>query len=156
MTLEPVRAAIRAAITENPARLKGEAIAKRMLVSTSTLYGYGETDAEGEARKTIPLERLLQFTLVTEDGRALSELCALAGYVALRLPSRASSGAEPAALKALHDFSSFMETHSKALLDDLIEDDELTDIEKRADAAMLAIARVAALARKKREAGKNA
>lgn len=155
MNLETIRVAIRAAIYENPAKLKAEAIAKRMLVGVSTLYGYGESDAEGEARKTISLDRLLQFTLVTEDGRALSAFCELAGYVAIRLPERATPSAEPAELKALYEFSKFMETHSHALLDDLMEDAELAAIEKRADAAQRAIAQVVAFARQKREAGRR-
>jgi hypothetical protein len=155
MMLEPVRAAINAAISDNPAKLKGESIARRMLVSPSTLYGYGENGPDGDARKTIPLERFLQFTLLTEDGRPLSELCRLAGYAAIRLPERAVPGAEPAALKALYDFSKFMETHAHALLDNLVEADELADIEKRADAAQRAIAQVVALARQQREAGKR-
>lgn len=144
--LEPVRRAIHNAIVDNPAHLKGEAIASRMLISKSTLYAYGESDAEGEARKSISLERFVQFALVTEDGRPLTELCALAGYACIRMPSHVSGTDEPAAIKALHDFSAFMETHAKALMDGRIEQSEVVQIKKRADAAMLAISQVVKLA----------
>ena len=152
--LEPVRRAIHDAIADNPARLKGEAIAARMLMSKSTLYAYGETDGEGEARKVITLERFVQFTLVTEDGRALDALCALAGYACIRLPAKAQGG-EAAALEALHDFSAFMTTHAQALMDGVIEPDELARIEKRADAAQRAIAQVVAISRRQREEAKR-
>lgn len=153
--LEPVRRAIHDAIADNPARLKGEAIAARMLLGKSTLYAYGESDAEGEARKSISLERFVQFTLVTEDGRALSELCTLAGYACIRLPAKGTLAGESAALEALHDFSAFMTTHAQALMDGVIEPDELARIEKRADAAQRAIAQVVAIARRQREAAKR-
>lgn len=155
MMLEPVRAAIHATIADNPANLKGEEIARRMMISRSTLYGYGESDSDGGVRNSIPLDRLLQFTLVTEDGRALTALCALADYAAIRLPAGVAASAEPAALKALYGFSKFMETHAHALLDGRIEGAELADIEKRADAAQRAIAQVVALARLLREAGRR-
>lgn len=152
--LEPVRRAIQLAIADNPAKLKGESIAARMIISKSTLYGYGETDAEGEARKSISLERFVQFTLISEDGRALTELCALAGYTAIRLPAKSETGDEPAALKALHEFSAFMQTHAQALMDGKIEAAELASIEKGADAAQHAIAQVVALARNQRKGRK--
>lgn len=152
--LEPVRRAIHDAIADNPARLKGEAIAARMLVSKSTLYAYGESDGEGEARKSISLERFVQFALVTEDGRALTALCALAGFACIRLPAKDAAG-EGAALEALHDFSAFMTTHAKALMDGVIEPDELSRIEKRADEAMRAISQVVAIARRQREEAKR-
>ncbi len=154
MMLEPVRRAIALAISDNPARLKGEAVAARMLISKSTLYAYGETDAEGEARKSISLERLVQFTLVTEDGRPMTELCNLANYACIRLPAK-TEGIEPTALEALHEFSSFMQTHAKAFMDGMIESSELADIEKRADATMRVIAQVVALARRQREEAKR-
>lgn len=100
------------------------------------------------------LARFVQFTLVTEDGRALTELCALAGYACIRLPAKALGG-ETAALEALHDFSAFMTTHAQALMDGVIEPDELARIEKRADAAQRAIAQVVALARRQREEAKR-
>lgn len=155
MNLEPVRAAIHAAIADNPAGLKGESIASRMLLSKSTLYAYGESDSEGDARKSIPLERLIQFSLITEDGRALTALCALAGYACIRLPAKVAPGAELAALKALHEFSSFMTENSQALMDGLIEPEELERIERRADAAMYSIAQVVAIARRQREEAKT-
>lgn len=155
MMLEPVRRAIALAISDNPARLKGEAVAARMLISKSTLYAYGETDAEGDALKSISLERLVQFTLTTEDGRPLTELCSLAGFACIRLPAKDAFGGETAALEALHDFSAFMTTHAQALMDGVIEPAELSRIEKRADAAQRAIAQVVAITRRQREEAKR-
>lgn len=153
MNIETVYRAIRDAIASNPAKLKADAIAARMLVSRSTLYGYGEVDAQGDPRKTISLERLVQFVLVSQDGRPLSALAALAGFACIRLSDHVTPSVEPATLEALHDFSLFMKTDASALLDGKVTDGELADIEKRADDAMLSIARVVAAARHQNQEG---
>lgn len=150
--LETVRKAVHDTLAENQANLAPKAIASRMNVALSLLYSWGES---GEYGRDIPIERLVQFTLITEDGRALSELCAVAGYSAVPVPSFGRcSGAEPEAIKALHEFSEFMQENSRALLDGLISDTELAKIEKEGNEAMLAIAKVIEVSRRQREAGK--
>lgn len=152
--LNLVRQAVHAILSDNPANLTPKAIAARMGsgVSLGLLYSWGDC---GEFGRDIPLERLLQFTLISQDGRALAAFCDLAGYAAIPVPNLGRLGAaEPASLKALSEFSQFMNENAKALMDGVISDDELERVEKEGGEAQLAIARVIEVARRQREAGK--
>lgn len=152
--LETVRRAVHDTLAENPANLTPKAIASRMGngVSLGLLYSWGDC---GEFGRDIPLERLVQFTLITQDGRALSELCNVSGYAAIPVPTMGRcAAAEPEAIKALHEFSEFMQENSKALLDGVVNDAELDKITKEGNEAMLAIAKVIEVARRQRESGK--
>ncbi len=152
--LDTVRRAVHEILADNAAGLTAKAISGRMNISLSLLYSWGE---QGEFGRDIPLERLVQFTLITQDGRALSELCKVAGYAAIPVPSMGRiGGAEPEAMKALHEFSEFMQENSKALLDGAVSADELPKIVKEGNEAMLAIARVIEIAQRQAEAGKVA
>lgn len=150
--LNNVRAAVHEILQDNPAKLMPKAIASRMNISLSLLYSWGE---QGEYGRDIPLERLVQLTLIAQDGRALVALCDAAAYAAIPIPSLGrAGGAEPASLKALSEFSQFMDENARALMDGVISDAELAKIEKEGGEAQLAIARVIDLARRQREAGK--
>jgi hypothetical protein len=143
-TFDPIRLAIYAATRENPARLSAKEIAAAMGegVHLSTIYGWGEPEKEGEPAKRISLARLIQFTLITRDSRPLAAFCELAGHACLPLPRAAGGGAEPASVKALAEFSDFMQENARAILDGKITRVEFARLEKEGREAQLAIADV--------------
>lgn len=148
-----VRLAVRETVEENPAGLSIKEIAARMGVSLSLLYSWGDPD---EAGADIPLKRLVQFTLITNDSRALAALANEAGHCTLPIPALGTIGEiEPESIKALHEFSEFMRENSRAFFDGVITAAELRRIEKEAYEAMLSISRVVAVARRQRQAGKK-
>lgn len=148
-----VRLAVRDMLEDNAAAYSPKEIAARMDCSLSLLYSWQDLSESGA---DIPLKRLVQLTLVTNDGRALAALAAEAGYCALPIPALGVVGEiEPESMSALHEFSEFMRENSKAFFDRLISKLELRRIEKEGYEAMLAIARVIAVARRQRQAGKK-
>lgn len=145
---EPIRQALRAALKSNPRHLKAEAIARRMGegVNVSTLYRWAEPGPEGD---NIPLARLMQFVLITEDLRPLEALAGICGAAVLPMPrmQTADSAATRAHLTAITEFAEFIQTHGRAILDKRISKRELPGILKEGYEAMTAIAHLMELAR---------
>lgn len=129
--LDDVRRALQAALSSNPANLKGEAVARRMGIGTSSLYRWGESQA-------IPLDRLVQFTLISRDLRPLQALCRLAGGTFVPVPGDGST-LDQAAMAAIKEFGAFLEAQAKAILDGKVTDRELARIEREGEDAILAI-----------------
>lgn len=142
--LDPVRRALHESLRDNPARLSAKEIAAAMGegVHLSTLYGWSEAGEDGEPAKKISLARLIQFTIITRDARPLAAFCELAGYACLPMPGAAAGAPEPAALRAIKDFSEFMEANASALLDGEVTRDEFARLEKEGREAQMAIAAV--------------
>lgn len=103
---EQIRQAIHDAIHSNPAGLKGEVIAGMMGIDPSCLYRYGDLSG-----KPIPLERLLQFVLITQDLRPVMAICSAVGGAFTPLPNRRLP-TEHAATKALKEFADVMRSSS--------------------------------------------
>lgn len=138
--LDSVRAAVRTAISTNPAGLKGEAIARRMGVSGSSLYRWGETD-------DMSLERLVQFALITGDLRPLSAVAQLCHAAVVPLPDASRGESEQTAVHVLKEFSDMMQEYAGAVTDDKMTPAELARIEKEAQEAQRAIVRLVETAR---------
>lgn len=147
MNTDRIRQAVHDAIKENPARLKGEAIAVRMGVATSTLYAWGEPD-----KATIPLERLVQLVLITGDIRPIVALSSVVGgyYIPRRSAVGVASG-ELASVRAVKEFSDVLQDYSMALLDGRVSVKENARIQKDGAEAMQAIAELLELARESAE-----
>lgn len=140
-----LRKAIHEAITDNPQHLKAEAVAARMGVNVSTLYRWGEPDGA-----PIPMERLVQLCLITQDSRPVAVL-ARATENALIPTGR---GAKPRRLedcnvRAIKEFADFVGKSSEAFLDGRVTASEFAWIEREGRQAMLAIACVIEAARAK-------
>lgn len=133
---ERVRQAIHEAIESNPAGLKGEAIAARMRVSVSLLYGWGEI-----GRTAIPLDRLIQFSLITGDFRPVNAICREVGGLFVPCPQDDGNGADAGAMRALKEFSDLMQESSSALLDGKISAAELARIRREGAEAQRELAR---------------
>lgn len=150
--LETVRVAVGDLLEENAAGLSPKEIADRMVCSLSLLYSWADL---GEGGADIPLKRLKQLTLITGDGRVVAAFAAEAGYFAIPIPALGPVGEiEPESVRALHEFSDFMKENTRAFIDKVISALELKKIEKEGYEAMLAIARVIAVARMQRRRGK--
>lgn len=133
---EAVRQAIHDAIANNPAGLKGEAIAARMAVSISVLYRWGELSG-----KPIPLDRLKQFVLVTGDMRPITALCREVGGLFIPCPQDDGNGADAGAMRALKEFSDLMQESSSALMDGKVSQGELIRIRREGAEAQRELAR---------------
>jgi hypothetical protein len=142
--LEPIRAAIRDAISSNPLRLKGEAIALRMGVSTARLYGWGE-----HGQKDIPLWRLIQFVTITGALAPLAAVARMCSCVVMPIPGVAGNENESAAVAVLKEFSDLMQEHAADMADGKISSAELARIEREGNEAMRAVVRLIEAARAK-------
>lgn len=148
--LEAVRLAVREIFDENPAGLSLKEIALRMDCSAALLYSWADL---GEGGADIPLKRLVQLTLITGDGRALAALGLATHYFVLPMPALGTVGElEPESIRALHEFSEFMRENARAVIARVMAAGDLRRIEKEGYEAMLAIARVIAVARRQRQA----
>lgn len=146
---EPVRQAIRDAIHQNPAGLKAESIAARMRISVSILYGWGEL-----GRSPVPLDRLVQFVLITGDFRPINALSRELGGVFIPCPHDDGAGADAGAMRALKEFSDLMQESTQALLDGRISDAELARIRREGAEAQRELARFLASIESRAEAVK--
>lgn len=139
--LESIRRSINAAISKNPAGLKGESIAARMGVATSVLYRWGE-------HKDIPLWRFAQFVLITRAIGPLVALGRLCGCQVIPLP-QGNETTDQAALEAIKAFSTFMEEDARDLLGGRVTPEQMAQLDAKGETAQLAIAHVIGAARGK-------
>lgn len=146
--IDNVRAAIKSAIERNPAGIKGEALAVMMGLHFSVIYRWGEA----EGKKNAPLDRFIQFSLITRDYRPISALCAAVGGLFVPVPPDEGGDVNVAALRALKEFSDLLQESSRALLDDKITPPELRTILREGAEAQLALARFLAAHQAKAEA----
>lgn len=145
--LTNVRLAVKAVLDDNPNKLSAKEIAARMGtgVAISTIYSWGDA---GQYGADIPLERIVQFTLITGDARPMAALCGDAGF--LIIPSSKMSKAIPSplpSLKALKEFGEFMNADAQAMLDGGSDFSKLKRAEKEGYEALLAVAGVLAALR---------
>lgn len=138
MNQASLASAVHAAISSNPMRLKGEAIAARMGVSTSALYSWGDP----ASKKPIPLERLVQLVLITGDNRPISALTEACGGSFVHNSSDTSSDCHTELMQTVQIFAAILRDAGSALADNIITPQELHNLQRKGPAAMLAIARL--------------
>lgn len=135
--IENIRRAIKAAILHNPAGVKGETLGTMMGLHFSVIYRWGEIDG----KKNVPLERFIQFIMITRDFRPISALCAAVGGIFVPCPSDDGSDINHAAITAIKEFSDLLQESSRSLLDGKLTPAELVRIRREGAEAQLALAR---------------
>lgn len=149
--IEPIREAIKAAISKNPAKIKGEVIARCMGLSTSQLYRFGEVTGQ-----IIPLKHLIQFCTITKDLRPITELNRLIGVTVIPMGADDGTTDAEASLKTLKEASQFLEASSSSMMDDKITAREMARIEDEAQDALLAIVNLREKCRRRFQSQKGA
>lgn len=133
-----VQAALGAAIKNNPAGLKGEGIAARMGIHHSVLYRWAEV---GSSRH-IPLDRLVQFTLISCDTRPLAALCSAAGGAFIPMPTEGAEGSDRDLVRTIKEFSDLAQAVSAAKADGRVDEFELAKIRREGSECQRAIAKL--------------
>lgn len=130
--------ALAAAIKSNPAGLKGEAIAARMGIHHSVLYRWAEV---GSSRQ-MPLDRVIQFTLITGDSRPLAALCHAAGGAFIPLPADDAKCSDRDLVRTIKEFSDLAQVVSAAKADGKVDEFELAKINREGAECQRAIAQL--------------
>jgi len=131
-----LQSAVKAAISDNPAELKGEAVALRMGVSTGRLYGWGDSAQD----EIIPLNRLVQLTHITGDIRPVSALAYICGGVFIPTSLLMGPDDRQALAKMVQEFGELLKTHAAAIADGKITVREMKDLERESAGLQQAIA----------------
>lgn len=142
--LDTFKTAIKEVFHKNPAGLKEAAIADRMGMPRTFLYRYGDLHQEA----IIPVERLVQLTLICGHVGPIDALCRACGGIFIPVRPIARQY-EQETVHALRDFSDLLQESAQDYLDGNITTAELKAIENKAYQAQMAIAALVEAARQR-------
>lgn len=152
--LESIRIAINDVLTDDRAKVPAKLVAGRMGVPLTSLYSYGQIGSNG---RDIPLVKLAQLVLASEDTRPIAALCREVGGYFLPLPAMKGEAVSDALVLCIKDFGAAAEEVAADLRGGKLTDPELRRIRADIGATQgaLAVLLAAVEAQAQREQGRK-